>query len=148
MLTPDDGGISERAGDVGQFLAQLVAGLATLTLFMEKVLKPWRERQRKAQGVFMREVLAPELEMIADATRGTAACADGLRRIGEELDLFFELALDNRERADEMNDLLDTAGLTSADRRSGEERRQRVDGLLATLTERRRQRARRSTDSL
>lgn len=135
--------ISARMLDVLEFLAKVAGSLGVVAAFVKGVWQPCRKWRQESLGKAIRAALAPELSAIAGIVTADEQCAEGLRavtkRVGElagDLDLFLELARDNRERQDEVAELLDAVGF-STDRRLSPERRVRGEEILNALIERR-----------
>jgi hypothetical protein len=149
LLTPD-ADLAQRALDTVELLAKVAGSLAIVWGFVLKVLVPYKKWRQESLGRTIREVLKPELEMLQQVLEHEDGCAGRmevvLKRQEElfgDLDLLLEVALDNRDRLDEQNDLLSALGLES-ERRTGEERRVRMDMIFSTLGDRRRERRRRN----
>lgn len=143
--TPDPT-ISKRALDVIQWLATVAGSLAILWGFMAKVGKPFVEWRRRRMAEVIREVLTAELSRLDGICDREEQILDGYQKvlarqeaIFRDLDMLIEIALDNRDRLDEMNALMDELGLSSRDRR---ERAIDVDNMIDTLNERRKARRR------
>jgi hypothetical protein len=123
-----DAGNAERVKDTVQLLVETGGLLGMLWAFIARVLKPYHDYRQAQLARTIREVMVPVLAPIHD-----------------DHDLLIDIALDNRDRHDETNELLDFLGFTS-DRRTTSERRDEVAQMVTTLAERRRVR-RRSTDA-
>jgi hypothetical protein len=115
---------AERVADTLELLAKGGGLLAMLWAFIARVLKPYHDHRREALARTIREVMMPVLAPIL-----------------EDHDLLLEIALDNRDRHDEVNELLDALGFTT-DRRTSEERREEVAQMIHLLSDRRRARRR------
>jgi hypothetical protein len=120
----NDPHLSERAADTIELLVKAGGLMGMLWAFIARVLKPYHEYRQQQLARTIRSVVAPMLEPIL-----------------KDHDVLVEIALDNRERHDETNGLLDFLGFTS-DRRTNEERREEVSQMVHALTERRRERRR------
>jgi hypothetical protein len=120
----NDPHLSERAADTLELLTKATGLLGLVWAFMAKVLRPYHERRREHQVRTIREAMVPVLAPIL-----------------KDHDVLVEIALDNRDRHDETNALLDFLGFTS-DRRTNEERRDEVTEMVHGLAERRRERRR------
>jgi hypothetical protein len=144
--------IASRAGDILEFWAKAAGVALAIWQLVERVGKPyfaWRQKRFEAS---IRAVLKTELECIDRVTEHEEEIKALLLRVLErqdeifaDLDLFIEVAQDNRERHDETADLLNALGYSSKDRRTTERRSARtprVDDLMVELrlrsTERRR----------
>jgi hypothetical protein len=123
-----DAGNAERVKDTVQLLVETGGLLGMLWAFIARVLKPYHDYRQAQLARTIREVMVPVLAPIH-----------------ADHDLLIDIALDNRDRHDETNELLDFLGFTS-DRRTTSERRDEVAQMVTTLAERRRVR-RRSTDA-
>jgi hypothetical protein len=122
--------------------------LAAIKTFLVAVYQPWKKWRREHDAKTIREVLAPELAQLRTIIDDESGCAGRMtdvltqmRAIFGDLDMFLEVAADNRERLDETNELLDAVGF-NADRRVDEVQRDRIAKTMADLTERRRKRRR------
>jgi hypothetical protein len=116
--------LSERAADTIELLVKAGGLLGMLWAFMEKVLKPFQERRKDRTARAIRDAMVPVLGPIL-----------------EDHDTLVEIALDNRERHDETNELLDLLGFC-ADRRTSDDRREKMTAMVESLAERRRERRR------
>lgn len=139
--------VSRRVLDILEFWAKALGALGVIGVFVSRVLKPYNEWRRASLAKMMREILAEELgkiDTVVSREEEIAGKIDEVLTRQDELfhdvDLFLEIAQDNRERHDELNDLLDTMGLDSS-RRSDEERRS-IDMVFDQLHERRKARRR------
>lgn len=121
---PNDPQLSKRAAETIQILVEAGGLLGMLWAFLAKVLKPYHEYRRNHMARLIREVMVPVLRPILD-----------------DHDVLLEIALDNRERHDEMNELLDILGF-STERRASDERRAKLTEMVETLADRRRERRR------
>jgi hypothetical protein len=117
--------LSERAADTIELLAKSGGLLAMLWAFIARVLKPYHEYRQAQLARTIRAVVEPMLKPIL-----------------RDHDVLVDIALDNRERHDETNELLNFLGFTS-DRRTSDERREEVSEMVHGLAERRRERRRR-----
>lgn len=134
QLAAPDPAQSDRIAATLEWLAKVAGSALILWGFVEKVAKPfseWRRRQREVEreklAELIRKVIHDELTSI---------------KIFDDLDALLVIAHDNRERLDEMNDLMNAFGLES-DRR-GAERTAKATELFDRLTERQKQRRRRA----
>lgn len=121
----NDPQLSDRAADTIELLTKAGGLLGLAWAFMAKVLKPYHERRRDQMARTIREVMVPVLQPIL-----------------ADHDVLVELALDNRERHDETNELLDLLGFCS-ERRTSDERRAKMSEMVTALADRRRERRRR-----
>ena len=122
--TGGDAHASERVASTIELLVKAGGLLGMLWAFLAKVAKPYHEYRQQQMARTIKAVVAPMLAPIVN-----------------DHDLLLEIALDNRERHDEVNALLDALGFTT-DRRSTDERRAEIAEMVATLAERRRARRR------
>lgn len=141
--------------NVMEWAAKAAVALASIKLGFVALYKPiaeWRleyvKRRKEAQAATIREVLAPELTQLRSIIDDETGCAGSMkdvlaqmRAIFGDLDMFLDVAMDNRERLDETNDLLDAVGF-NADRRIDSSQRDKIAATMAELTERRRRRRR------
>lgn len=132
----------QRASDVLELLAKVAGSVGILWAFGAKVVKPFIEWRYRRLKTAIRESLKEELECVADL----ADPKDGWKARVERLE---RLALDNQERHNETNELLDFLGFTS-DRRSGSDRRNReeINQIIDDLNSERRHERRRRGDQL
>lgn len=143
MTPPTDPTLSKRALDTIQVLASVAGSLGIVWAFIVKAGKPWWEWRKKRQGEIIREVLKPQLEALDRICGREEAAATQIREVFRDFDRILEVALDNRERLDEMNLLMDALGFASRDRRAGtDEERAKMEGIVESLVERRRARRR------
>lgn len=152
-----DPNLPQQAYNTLEFWGKLVGLLGGIWVLVEKMLKPFIKWRREAFAKSIRDVLKEELTCIDGVKESEEQIkkmlAEVLRRqddIYSDLDLFMEIAQDNRARHDETNDLLTALGYASKDRRAQEERRSSnvvVDSIMAELNDRRKERRRRVDDS-
>lgn len=147
--------VATRIASTLELWAKIGGSLVLCWGFIARVYKPLVLWRREQQAKVVREVLAPELQQLAtvqaelrETREHEDGCAGRMERVLDSLREFFsdhdrliEIALDNRDRLDESNDLLDALGLSS-ERRTDEERRRIVDEMVNRLTESRRRRHR------
>lgn len=132
-LPPDS---AERIGDVLEFGAKAALSVGAIWALIARVFKPLAEWTRKRRALAIRAALAPELAVIAalpEREEKLDLALERQDRVFDEIDLFVTVMADNRERLDEMNDLLNAHGFASRDRRSASERRQFADEAMAEL---------------
>jgi hypothetical protein len=141
---PTDPQLGERIANVVEIGAKVSIGLGGVWAFVAKVAKPfleWRRatrlKERAEMEKQMREMFAPELQAFTRLSESVGR----IDVLFEDHDLLLDIALDNRERHDETNALLDFLGFTS-DRRASDERREKVAEMVLTLSERRKERRR------
>lgn len=153
---PTDPQITERIASTLELWAKIGGGVAALWVLLSKVWKPYQEFRREQLATQMRAIFAPELAQLAAVFEKEDGCADRLEAVVaemqelyarqaatfEDLDMFIDIANDNRERHDEHDALMDALGFTSADRRTDEERRAKVDAMMDLLKDRRKERRR------
>lgn len=136
----------QRASDVIETLAKVAGSLGIVWAFVAKVLVPYRRWKDAHRAREIREALKPELDAFADLLHPDEGWKARLDRVEKTLDKLVPLALDNQNRHDETNELLDALGFTS-DRRGGKERReQELREMVEELNSERRHFRRRSTD--
>lgn len=141
---PGDPEITARVADVVEVLAKVAGALLIVWGFLARVAKPWIEWRRATKARARKELEAQMREWFSEELRSFELLAALVPRIDvlfQDHDLLLDIAFDNRERHDEMTDLLDTLGFTS-DRRTTDERRDKVTEMVNTLAERRRDRRR------
>jgi flagellar biosynthesis/type III secretory pathway M-ring protein FliF/YscJ len=141
---PSDPEITARVADVLELLAKVAGAAAIVWGFLAKVAKPWIEWRRATKAKARKELEAQMREWFKEELTQFGLISAVVPRIDvlfEDHDLLLELALDNRERHDETNELLDFLGFTS-DRRTSDDRREKVSQMVHTLAERRRDRRR------
>lgn len=147
---PVDPTLSQHAASTIEVWAKVAGSLGIVWAFLEKVGKPYYAWRKQRYAAIVRDVLRDELDRLDDICEREEAIQAEQQRILErqsaifsDLDTLIDIATDNRDRLDEMNELLDFLGLASRDRRQDDDdRRQRLDGLLDVVTERRKQRRR------
>jgi hypothetical protein len=140
--------VTKRVLDVVEFGSKSALGIGSVWALLEKVIKPFYEWRKKHMANVIREILKDELATINHVAQDRKDFVEVVTRVFDrqgilfdDIDQFIEVSNDNRERVDEVNELLDAIGL-SAERRMDPDRRKRVDTLLANLEERRVARAR------
>lgn len=133
----------KRVSDVIELLAKVAGSLGLLWAFLAKIWAPYRKRRDENLKRAIREALQGEIAVVESLNHPEEGWKSRIERIEKTLDRLSELALNNQDRHDETNGLLDALGFTS-DRRSGEERRD-IEQMVSALKERRHQR-RRETD--
>lgn len=141
---PGDPQITERVASVVELLAKIAGGVAIIWAFLLKGAKPFIEWRRKVKSRERAELETHVREMFAAELREFKSLAGIIDRIDvlfADHDLLLDIALDNRERHDETNELLDVLGFTT-DRRASDERREKVTEMVHILAERRRDRRR------
>lgn len=133
--------IPPQAADTLDFLIRLGGSVAALWVTVSKIWKPYIVWRRDHLAKVIREVLKPELEQLARQATREERCSDSMEKAIEtmhevfrDLDGYHVLAMDNRDRLDETNELLDQ--IFSLDRRVDWERKQEIDSLLVILKER------------
>lgn len=145
MIAPDPA-LSKRALDVIQWLAAVAGSLTIVWGFLKLVGKPLFEWRKKRQTEIVREVLKEQLDRLdlvcdreEEILREYTRIVQRQEAIFRDLDALLTIAEDNRDRLNEINDLLDTLGFASRDRRkTPDEVAEMMDGLM----ERRRKRNR------
>lgn len=148
--------IASRAGDILEFWAKAAGVALAIWQLVERVGKPyfaWRQKRFEAS---IRAVLKTELECIDRVVEREDDIKALLLRVIErqdeifaDLDLFIEIAQDNRDRHDETAALLNAIGYASKDRRVTERRdvkTPRIDALMNELNARSVERRRRVDD--
>lgn len=148
----NDPEIAARVASTVEWLIKTGITLGGAWAFLSKVAKPYSEWRRKHAAQTIRELLAPELAMLSRVISQEDGCADRMERVlarQEALfadhDILVEIAMDNRERHDETNLLLDAMGFAS-DRRTNTERREEIRRMIEELERRRRERRRQIED--
>jgi hypothetical protein len=153
-VPPLDPQTTKAVNDVIEYGGKAAISLASIIAFVKLIAQPiikWRDTRRaarkKAEAEMIREVLREEIgrldaicereEQILDEYQKIIARQEQIFR---DIDHLVELALDNRDRLDEINALMDELGLSSRDRRLRDEEMQAV---LEGLVDRRKQRRRR-----
>lgn len=141
--TPADADVAARIAETLTLWTKIGGALLMLWGFIEKVAKPYHEWRKDSLARTIAEVLAPHIEELeARNNIRTQSILAMLREFFGDHDRMLDVVMDNRERHDEMTDLLNAIGLSS-ERRTDEERRQMVDLLVGELRTRRRDRQRR-----
>lgn len=131
---------AQRVANALEWLAKFAGSLLALWLFIARVGKPyfeWRDRQR---ATTIRAVLREELACLATISEREEANGKKLDlalarqdQVFGEIDLFVTVMADNRDRIDELNELLNEAGYASRDRRIAADRRRAADEAMAEL---------------
>lgn len=146
-MTPPQHGVDpntvQRASDVLELLAKVAGSLGLLWAFLAKIWAPYKQRRDENLKRAIREALQSEINVVEALNHPEEGWKSRIERIERTLDRLSELALNNQDRHDETNDLLDALGFTT-DRRSGDERRD-INQMVTELKERRHKR-RRETD--
>lgn len=142
----------ERLLDVAQFAAKAAIALGSVWAFLAKVGKPYLEWRRRWRRQELRGAFEQELQLLNSMVESASDCAEEteqtviqVRSLFGDMDQVLEIATDNRERIDEINQLLDQLGFSS-ERRTDEERRAEIDVMLDSLNEQRRRRRRGDTN--
>lgn len=138
---------TQRLADVLDYGARVAISLGAIKLFFAGIYKPLVTWRREHTAKTIREVLKPELDQLKSMIEDESGCAGQMkdvltqmRTIFNDLDLFLEIAHDNRERLDETGDLLDE--VFGLERRVDLKRRAEFDEMLRVLGERRKARRR------
>lgn len=149
LYSAPDPELSKRALDTLELWAKIAGALTVIALFILKILKPYQDWRRKSLAELIREVLKAELEKLDGLTEREDEVFRALGRVLArqtelfvDIDSFLDIAGDNRERIDEINELLDLEGFTSLERRNGHDRIVRVDEVLEGIRDRRKARRR------
>ncbi len=147
---PEQVEVAARIAATLELWAKIGGTLVLLWGFVAKVIKPYQTWRRDSMARVIREVLAPELGQLREILAHEDGCASRLEVVLRQMqDLFGDhdhlvtIAMDNRDRLDETNDLLDSIGFAS-DRRHPD-RIARIEAMVTALDERRRARRRAST---
>lgn len=150
---PDTVDVAARAAAVVELWLKIGGAFALTWGFLQKAWKPYVVWRREHQAKLIREVLKPELERLDAIAAREDGCAErmetvlhSLRELFGDHDSLVVLAMDNRERLDETNELLDHFGLSSDRRRP--EQIAMLDAMIARLDARRKERKRRFDDPL
>lgn len=137
-----------RALDVIEWAAKAAIALGSLKVFLAGIYKPFVTWRRAHTAKVVREVLDPELSALRKIIVQEEGCATRMeevlvqtRMIFQEFDDVLEVLMDNRERIDETNGLLDEMGF-STDRRGTDARHEQVKVMVEKLHERRKHRRR------
>lgn len=145
---PTDPHISERVASTLELLAKVAGSLTAVWLFLARVVKPYLDWRRASIGRTIREALKPELEQLSAIMEQEGDCATRMEQILKEqqllfgdLDMLLDVVLDNSDRIDETNALLDAVGF-AAERRTSADRTDDMIENLKRLSERRRARRR------
>lgn len=144
-LPPDP---AQSALNVLEFLAKAAGAAVIVWGFIKTVGKPyfeWRQRRlNEAITIVLKKELHEHTMEMADRIDLALARQD---RVFEEIDLLVVVMADDRDRHDEMTELLNTQGMASKNRRVHADRRQAADEAMAELQGRLRSR-RRKTDEI
>lgn len=140
---PPDPTLGRRVLDVLTILASVAGSLAIVWGFLKMVGKPWYDWRQRRQAAIIREVLKPQLDALDSICAREEANVTANRELFKDFDKLMEIALDNRDRLDDMNNLLDALGFASRDRRADSAGHQeKMTEIVEGLIERRRQRRR------
>lgn len=138
----------ERLLDILEFGAKAAIALGAVWAFIAKVATPLIEWRRRARKQELRTAFEAELQLLNsmvetanELVSDTEETVLQVRALFGDMDRVLEIATDNRERIDEINQLLDQLGFSS-ERRSDSERRAEIDAMLDSLNEERRRRRR------
>lgn len=148
--TPPDW--SNVAAEVATWLGRVAASVAGLYASLHVIYKPlqeyrktYRERQATALAANVRSIIAPEIDRMNALADREETCLEGNERvlklqraIFEDVSSFLEISRDNRDRHDEMSELMDQ--VFGLDRRVDLEKRKRIDNLMTALRDRHQQR--------
>lgn len=149
QLTPiNDPHFAERMASVLEWGAKAVIALGSLKGFITGIYKPYVTWRRDHNARMVRDVLEPELDALNRIIAQENGCMTRMeevleqtRMIFQEFDDVLEVMMDNRERLDETNELLDSVGFSS-ERRTDPDRREEVQKMVDRLHERRKLRRR------
>jgi hypothetical protein len=149
MLEPtNDPQMTERVASIIEWAAKAAIGLATLKVSLSGIYKPFATWRREHTARTVRDVLAPELSSLQQIITQEESCATRMEEVLEQTRMIFrefddvlEVMMDNRERIDETNELLNEVGFSS-ERRVNDERRAEVQAMVDKLHERRKLRRR------
>lgn len=143
-VSPD---LGQRIADVLDYGARVAISLGAVKLFLSGIYKPLVTWRREHTAKTIREVLAPELSQLQAIIEDESGCAGQMkdvlaqmRHIFVDLDLFLDVAHDNRDRQDETNELLDE--VFGIERLVDPKRRKEVEEMLQVLADRRKARRR------
>lgn len=146
MTSPHLPELPERIASTLEWLAKVAGSLVLLWGFVAKIWMPLTKWRDKHLAATIRDCLAPELKHVSELTDIESGWVARSVRFEKKFDDLYEmqnalldLAIDNQERHNETNDLLDALGFTT-DRRSNEDRRQEARALIDELERRRRDR--------
>lgn len=139
--------ISKRALDSIQVLATVAGSLTVVWGFMKVAGTPFFEWRKRRQTEIVRTVLKEQLDRLdavcdreEEILREYSRIVQRQEAIFRDLDVLLDIAQDNRDRLDEINELLDSVGLASRDRRHISE--DDIAAAMEGLIERRRKRRR------
>lgn len=145
---PPDPELTSRALDVAEWAAKLAAAVAAVWAIVEKVGKPFSDWRRRQLALAIRDVLKEPLDQLEALADREKEIFELLTRVFarqdqlfKDIDAFIAIASTNKDRLDEINELLDALGFTS-DRRGDSDRRDQVEALLRDLAARQRARKR------
>lgn len=138
LPTPD---INARAFDIIEWGAKAAIGLGSIKVFLASIYKPFVEWRKEHNAKTIREVLAPELAQLQQMIHDESGCADNMQtavrafaEVFHDLDRFLSITIDNRDRIDETNDLLNE--IFHLEPRIDRQRAAEIEGLLNELSER------------
>lgn len=136
-LPPDT---QQRVADTVELFVKLAGALGIVWAFLVKVAKPYREWRHRQLTAAIRTALQPELKVVSELAAANNSVSAKLMlalerqsEIFDEFDLFVVVVADNRDRMEEMKELLDEAGFASRDRRQHADRRRRADEAMEQL---------------
>lgn len=145
LPTPPD--LNVRAFDLIEWGAKAAIALGSIKVFLAGIYKPFMEWRKEHNAKTIREVLAPELAQLQQIIHDESGCADNMQtavrafaEVFNDLDRFLSITIDNRERIDETNDLLNE--VFHLEQRLDRDRTAEIDALLSELAERQKQRRR------
>lgn len=145
---PSDPNMNERAISILEWAAKAVISLGAIKAFLSGIYKPFVTWRREHTVRTVRDALKPELDNLDRIIAQEESCATRMeevleqtRMIFKEFDDVLEVMMDNRDRIDETNGLLDELGL-STERRASDDRREAVQSMVDRLHERRKSRRR------
>lgn len=111
LPTPPD--LNARAFDIIEWGAKAAIGLGSIKVFLASIYKPFVEWRKEHNAKTIREVLAPELAQLQQMIHDESGCAENMQtavrafsEVFHDLDRFLSITIDNRDRIDETNDLL------------------------------------------
>ena len=150
QLTPiTDPHIAERVASVLEWAAKAAISLGTVKVSISGIYKPYVTWRRENNTKMVRDVLEPELKALNRIIEQESGCMTRMeevleqtRMIFQEFDDVLEVMMDNRERLDETNELLDSVGFSSERRLTDDRRKEEVNRMVEGLHERRKQRRR------
>lgn len=144
---------TKAVNDVIEYGGKAAVSLTAVYAFVALIAKPfltWRKNHkielRRREADLIRDILKEDLARLSGVCDREEEIMTAQRemlarqaQIFNDTDRLIDVALDNRDRLDEMNELMDELGLASRDRR---ERELVNDTVLKHLAERRRARRR------